>query len=142
MTKHILCAVDLTHPGSDGDLLAEAGGLAKFHGAALSVVTVIPDYGMSIVGSFFKEGTLKSAADTANEQLHALVKEVLPDTANVQHIVEIGSVYESILEAIELSKADLVVVGARKPTLADKLQGPNSSWIARNAPCSVYVVRP
>ena len=61
MTKHILCAVDLTHPESEVRLLKKSAELAEFYGATLSVVTVIPDYGMSIVGSYFKEGTMKAA---------------------------------------------------------------------------------
>ena len=141
MTKHILCAVDLTHPESEVRLLKKSAELAEFYGATLSVVTVIPDYGMSIVGSYFKEGTMKAAVEKANEQLHAFVDEVLPGHGQVQHIVEVGTAYEMILDAIQRSRADLVVLGAHKPNLMDKLQGPNSARVARHAPCSVLVVR-
>jgi nucleotide-binding universal stress UspA family protein len=142
MTKHVLCAIDLTHKReSEEKLLLQAADLAKHYGATLSVVTVVPDYGMSIVGSYFKEGTLKAAAEAANEKLHALVAETLPDFGHVQHIVEVGTVYERILDAANRSKADLVVLGAHKPDLIDKLQGPNSARVARHAPCSVLVVR-
>lgn len=139
--KHILCAIDLTHLESEGNLLQTSADLANFYGASLSVVTVVPDYGMSIVGSYFKEGTMKSAVESANLQLHDFVKKTLPDFDKVQHIVEVGTAYEMILEAINRSKADLVVMGAHKPNLMDKLQGPNSSRVSRQAPCSVMVVR-
>lgn len=141
MTKHVLCAVDLTHLESEGALLRRAFDLAGFYGASLSVVTVVPDYGMTIVGSYFKEGTMKSAVTAANEQLHAFVAKTLPEGSQVQHIVEVGTAYEQILEAIARSHADLVVMGAHKPNLMDKLQGPNSARVARHAPCSVLVVR-
>ena len=141
MTKHILCAVDMAHLDTETHLLAEAAKLATFYGASLSVVTVVPDYGMSIVGSYFKEGTMKSAVKAADEQLHAWVKQQLPDFPKVQHIVEVGTAYEMILEAIKVSQADLVVVGAHKPDLIDRLQGPNSARVARKAPCSVLIVR-
>lgn len=140
--KHVLCAVDLTHQDSEVVLLKKAADLAAFYGAQLSVVTVIPDYSMSIVGSFFKEGTMKSAVQSANDQLHDFVKDSLPDTQNVQHIVEVGTVYEMILDAVKRSSADLVVMGAHKPNLMDRLQGPNSARVARHAPCSVLIVRP
>ncbi|PYG31149.1 universal stress protein [Pelagimonas varians] len=141
MTKHILCAVDLSHLETEVSILRTAAELAKFHGASLSVVTVVPDYGMTIVGSFFKEGTMKSAVKAANDKLHEFVAETLKDFGKVQHIVEIGTPYEMILEAINVSKADLVILGAHKPDLVDRLQGPNSARVARYAPCSVLVVR-
>ncbi len=140
--KHVLCAIDLTHLESEGKLLKTAADLADFYGATLSVVTVVPDYGMSIVGSYFKEGTMKSAVQSANEQLHDFVVKTLPDHGAVQHIVEVGTAYERILEAIGRAEADLVVMGAHKPNLMDKLQGPNSARVARQAPCSVLIVRP
>jgi len=141
MTKRILVAVDLTHPETEVALLKRAAGLAEFYGATLSVVTVVPDYGMSIVGSFFKDGTMQAALEAANEQLHKFVDDTLPGHGKVQHIVEVGNVYEKILESIKVAKADLVVVGAHKPGLADHLQGPNSARIARYGKCSVLVVR-
>lgn len=141
MTKHILCAVDLSHLETEVSILKTAAELAKFHGASLSVVTVVPDYGMTIVGSFFKEGTMKSAIQAANEKLHEFVADNLKDFGKVQHIVEIGTPYEMILEAIKVSNADLVILGAHKPDLVDRLQGPNSARVARYAPCSVLVVR-
>ncbi len=52
MTKHILVAVDLTHEGEAKHLLGEADRLAGLYDAGLSVVTVLPDYGSSWVGTF------------------------------------------------------------------------------------------
>lgn len=141
MTKHILCAVDLTHSEDARSLLREADRLANLYDATLSVVTVLPDYNSSWVGSFFKDGTLKEAAQAANEALHALVKSALPDREQVQHIVEIGVVYEQVLKAIGQSNADMVIVGAHKPDMADKLLGPNSARIARLSPVSTLVFR-
>ena len=107
----------------------------------MSAVTVLPDYGMSFVGSFFKEGTLKNASAAALSALHELT-DPLPDTiGKVQCIVEIGTAYEKILEAAEISNATLIIVGAHKPDLADRIIGPNAARIARNARISVLVAR-
>ena len=131
MTRHILCAVDLTHTDAARDILNEADRLATFYGAGLSVVTVLPDFGSSWVSTFFQEDTLSEAAAAANTALHALVKETLPDRPDVQHIVETGTVYEKVLEAIGLCNADLVIVGAHRPDISDRVLGPNSARIAR-----------
>ena len=141
MSTHILCAVDLTHDADARALVTEAGRLAALEGAALSVATVIPDYGSSWVGSFFQEGTLKEAAEAARVALHKIADETLADASQVQCIVEIGTAYEKILEAAGVCNADLIVVGAHKPDLAERIAGPNASRIARNAGVSVLVVR-
>jgi len=141
MTKHVLCAVDLSHLDTEVSLLKKAAELATFYKASLSVVTVVPDYGMTIVGSFFKEGTMKSAVEAANQTLHEFVEANVSGLGKVQHVVEVGTPYEQILEAVIVAKADLVVMGAHKPELMDRLQGPNSARVARYAPCSVLVVR-
>ncbi|MEM7076925.1 MAG: universal stress protein [Pseudomonadota bacterium] len=141
MTTHILCAIDLTHQDNACALIAEAGRHAKLDNAVLSVVTVLPDYGSSFVGSFFKDGTLKEAAEAARVTLHKLVDDVLPEFDQVQCIVAIGSAYEEILEAAKTVHADLVIVGAHKPDLAERIIGPNAARIVRHAEVSVLVLR-
>ncbi len=141
MTNHILCAIDMTHIDEAERLLVEADRLAGFYEATLSVVTVLPDYQSSWVGTFFKEGALQEATDAANDALHQLVRKALPKREQVQHIVRIGSIYEQVIEAISDSHADLVIVGAHKPDIADRLLGPNSARIARTSPVSTLVVR-
>lgn len=141
MAKHILCAIDLTHLDDARSLLSEAGRLAVLDQADFSVVTVLPDYGTSFVGSFFKEGTLKEASQAALAALHKLVDDVLPDRAETQCIVEIGTVYEEVLDAADKCQADLIVVGAHKPDLAGRIFGPNAARIVRHATVSVMVAR-
>ncbi len=141
MITHILCAVDLNHENDARELLAEAGRLADLEGAALSVVTVLPDYGSSWVGSFFKEGTLHEAAEGARVALHKLVDSVLPGHERDQCIVEVGTAYEEILDAAEKCGADLIVVGAHKPDLADRILGPNAGRVVRYSKVSVLVAR-
>ncbi|MEM8729252.1 MAG: universal stress protein [Pseudomonadota bacterium] len=140
MSTHILCAIDLTHEDDARLLLAETAKIAAQQGAAISIMTVLPDYGMSFVGSFFQEGTLKEAAQAALEALHRLEKEMLADH-KVQSIVKIGSAYEEILQTAEACEADLIIVGAHKPDLADRIIGPNAARVARYAKVSVLVLR-
>lgn len=142
MAKRILVAVDLTHEADAWSLIAEAGRIATLDGAHLSVATVLPDYGSSWVGTFFKDGALADAAEAARKALHNLVSEILPDLApEVQCIVEIGTAYKEILHAAKQAEADLIVVGAHKPDLADRVIGPNAARVSRYADVSVLVVR-
>jgi len=139
--KHILCSLDLTDEGDSKKILMEANRLAGLYGAKLSIVTVVPDYGSSWVGSFFKAGTLKLATKAAMDALHNLSDDVVKSGMAVQHIVEIGNTYEQVLEVEEQIKADLIIVGAHKPDLASRIVGPNASRIVRFAQASVMVVR-
>ncbi|WP_425093379.1 universal stress protein [Tropicimonas sp. S265A] len=141
MSAHYLVAVDLTHMDNARTLLRETGRLAERDGAVLSLMTVLPDYGMSFVGSFFKEGTLKEAEHSALAALHGLAEEVLPDREQVQCIVEVGTAYEEVIEASRKVDADHIVVGAHKPDLAERILGPNAGRIVRYAPVTVTVLR-
>ena len=139
--KHVLCSIDLTESDAARTILVEADRLAGFYGATLSVVTVLPDYGSSFVASFFREGAMEEAISAANDTLHQIVRDTLPDRSDVQHIVKVGVVYEEVLSAAEACNADLIVVGAHKPDLADRIQGPNSARIGRYTKASVLVLR-
>lgn len=141
MSKAILCAVDLGHPEISQAVLIRAQALATLDASTLNVITVVPDYGMSIVGTFFEEGTLKKAVKATTEQLHAFVSENVAAGTKVRHIVSVGSIYEEVLDAIGKTKADLVIMGAGKPGLKEYLLGPNASRIARHSNVSVYIVR-
>ncbi len=141
MRNIVLCAVDLGQSDKSENVLTEASKLADLHGAHLSVITVVPDFGMSIVGSFFDKGTLESALQKANDDLHAFVKQTLPKAADIQHIIALGTVYEEVLKSAQTIGADLIVIGASKPDLADKIMGPNAARVARHSDASVYIVR-
>ncbi|MBR7887644.1 universal stress protein [Marinomonas sp. A79] len=142
MTKHVLCCIDLTHAKDSIKVLLEADRQARIDDAKLTVMTVIPDYGSSWVGSFFKEGTLKEAANAASEALKTLIKTTLPDRKGTKTVVEIGVVYEQVLHQIDQLKVDLIVLGAHKPSVLDHLMGPNAAHIVRTSPVSALIVRP
>jgi len=139
--KRILCAIDLTHPDEAQKIIQEADKLAGLYGASLSVMTVLPDYGTSWVGSFFKAGTLKDATIAAMEALQGVAGAALGAGQSIQHIVELGTTYEEILATAAKVEADLIVVGAHKPDLASRLIGPNAARVAREATVSVMVLR-
>ncbi|MCI2395146.1 universal stress protein [Aliiroseovarius sediminis] len=143
MTKTILCAVDINRPDEEKDVLNTAAKLARMDNAQLDVITVVPDFGMTVVGAYFQDHHIKSAKNDASDLLKAMTKDVLgPDQdTDVRHIVAMGSVYEEVLRAAKLSNTDLIVIGAHRPDLKDYLLGPNAARVVRHSKCSVYVVR-
>ncbi|MEP3845225.1 MAG: universal stress protein [Paracoccaceae bacterium] len=143
MSQTILCAVDINRPEEDANVLAQAKKLADLDGAQLDVITVVPDFGASVVGAYFKDHDVKTAQDGAAKLLNDMVANAIGAEANaaVRHIVAIGSVYEEVLKAAKLAKADLIVIGAHRPDFKDYLLGPNAARVVRHSECSVYVVR-
>lgn len=143
MSKSVLCAVDISHPGEDKNVLQKAAKLAAMDDAQLDVITVVPDYGTSLVSGFFKEEHHDQMMDEASKQLNAQVASALGADVNdkVRHIIAFGKTYEQVLNAASKAQSDLIVVGAHKPDFADYLLGPNAARIVRHSKCSVHVVR-
>ncbi|MBY4892181.1 universal stress protein [Rhodobacteraceae bacterium N5(2021)] len=143
MSALVLAALDLAHPDHHATLLHKTAQMADLEGADIAVVTVIPDFGMSIVGSFFKEGAEQEALEAAAASLHAVTQDILGQgaSARVKHIVRHGTAYEEILDAAEKHGATLIVMGAHRPNFQDYLMGPNAARVARHAKCSVLVLR-
>lgn len=143
MSNSILCAIDISNPGDDTKVLETAARLAQFDNAQLDVITVVPDFGMSMVGSFFKEGHHDKMMEEAKQQLNTEVSKVIGEVGNakVRHIVAFGKTYEEVLKTAREAEASLIVVGAHKPDLKEYLLGPNAARVVRHSNCSVYVVR-
>ncbi|MCV2892958.1 universal stress protein [Lentibacter sp. XHP0401] len=140
----VLCAVDISNESRDIPVIKQAAKLAEMDGAQLDVITVVPNYGMSVVGGFFSADHHKKAMAEAKRHLEDAVTEALGETANknVRHIVGTGSAYEEILKVAAADAANLIVIGAHKPDFKDYLLGPNAARVVRHSNCSVLVVRP
>lgn len=141
MFKHILLTVDLEHDDSWGKALPVAIEHAQAFGSTLHVMTVVPDFGKSIVSSFFPKDHEKQMMESANCALHDFVKTHIPDGIKVQHIVGYGNAYEEILRVSEETSCDMIILGAHRARMEDYLLGPNAARVVRHAKCSVLVVR-
>ncbi|MGB0697454.1 MAG: universal stress protein [Rhodospirillaceae bacterium] len=107
----------------------------------LHVMSVVPQFGMSLVGQFFPQGFESEMSDKVLEMLKAKTAEVVPKDLPHRHIVAEGTVYEAVLSMSRKVNADLIVIGSHRPELKDYLLGPNAARVVRHASCSVLVVR-
>ena len=140
MFQRILVPVDLSEPAICANVLSVAEGQAKAHGAELHVLTVVPNYTMSLVGSFFPEGHLKTATDAARKALGDMLVTRGSELAIKGHVAA-GTIYEEIMRAADKLSCDLIVIAAHRPELKDYLLGPNAARVVRHAKQSVFVVR-
>ncbi|MBO9398837.1 universal stress protein [Shimia sp. R9_2] len=141
MTRTVLAAIDLTQPEDQKAVLTKARQIADLEGMRLSVVTVLPDFRMSVVGTFFSHEHTREMAEGSRVALHKFIEETVGRDAETKHVIRMGKTSEEILITAEELDAQVIVMGAHKPNLRDYLIGPNAAQIARHAPCSVYIVR-
>ncbi len=141
MTKSILLPVDLNHESSWNIALPQAVALAKSDGAVLHVLTVIPDFGSSMVGSFFPEDFADNALAETRAAQDKLVADNVPDDIETTALAVHGSIYNQILAVADDNGCDLIVIGSTRPSMQDYLLGPNASRVVRHAKQSVFVVR-
>ena len=115
MYKNILLSVDLGDPHSSVMTVPVAVEYAQTFSSTLRVMTVVPDFGMSIVGSFFPKEHEKKVIESVRQKLHEFVTEHIPKGIRVQHVVGHGTVYEEVLRVAEEVDADLIILGASRP---------------------------
>ena len=141
MAKTILLPVDLADEKSWRLALAEALAMLRAQGGVLHVVSVMPDFGMALVGGFFRQGFEQEALKQFGAALADWVGAHVPEEIEVHPHVLHGSIYDEILRAADKLRADVIVIGSHRPELKDYLLGPNAARVVRHAKQSVYVVR-
>ncbi|MCE3247567.1 MAG: universal stress protein [Geminicoccaceae bacterium] len=141
MYRNILVPVDLSDKHSWRKALPTAISLCETFQGKLHLMTVVPEFGLPMVGQFFPEGYEAKLRQHAAKQLRDFAAQQVPGEIECRRIVAEGKVYQEILKAADAIKADLVVMGSHRPELSDYLLGPNAARVTRHARCSVMVVR-
>ncbi len=141
MYKSILLPVDLGHKSSWEKAAPEAVALAKQNGAKIHLLTVIPDFGMAVVGSFFPANYAEQALQSASEKAVALASEIIPGDLLAKVHTAYGSAYQEIISTANKQGCDLIVMASHRPEMSDYLLGPNAARVVRHAEQSVMIVR-
>ncbi len=141
MTGSILLPIDLGHPESSDKALSEAVDMARAKGALLHVLTVIPDFGTALVGSYFPKDFSRRALEETTSALKTYVSEKVPEDVPVEVHVRHGTIYREIVAAAKALGVDLVVLASHRPEMKDYFLGPNAAKVVRHARQSVLVVR-
>jgi len=123
MFKHILIPVD----GSPTSMtaVAKAAGLAKAFGAQVTAVYVVDPYPFTGVGADFAYGQsqyMNAATAEANTALDATRKAMEEAGVTVNTVIGEGhAVHDGILQALESTGADLIVMGSHGRRGLEKL---------------------
>lgn len=141
MVTSILLPVDLAHVEGARKAADLATQMAQTSNATVHVMTVLPDFGMSIVGSYFERDFEKKALADMEAKLRAYCAETFPGGLNVLPHVAHGAIYDEIMRAADKLNCDTIIMSAHRPELKDYLLGPNAARVVRHAKQSVFVVR-
>lgn len=141
MFNAILLPVDLAAVEGSRRAVAFATQLARSNQATLHVVTVLPNYGMSIVGSYFDKDFETRALADMEAKIKAFCASEIPGDVKVEAHVAHGAIYDEIMRAAEKLGCDAIVMAAHRPELRDYLLGPNAARVVRHANQSVFVIR-
>ncbi|MFN4098250.1 MAG: universal stress protein [Pararhodobacter sp.] len=139
-SRSVLLPIDLSDAASWRKALSEALALLGT-GGKLHVVSVLPNFGASQVGSFFRKDFERDALHALGAAMTEWIRQNVPDAIDVHPHVLHGTIYDEILRAADKLKVDVIVMGSHRPALKDYLLGPNAARVVRHATCSVYVVR-
>ena len=141
MYKSILIPIDLSEESSWRKAVPAAVTLAKTFGTDIHVVSVVPDFGKSIVGGYFPEGYEAETLKKAQEMLKAFLQQNIPSEITCNGHITHGTIYEEINKTADKLGCDLIVLASHRPELKDYLLGPNAARVVRHAGQSVLVVR-
>ena len=141
MFKKILVPVDLSTESTTVMLCKTANDLAEKHGAEVRLITVVPDYGMPLVASFFPEDAQSKIKLEMKTKLDNLASDHFSVSINTDLVQ--GKRTQSILKDIENNTPDLVMIGCRrkKSRRNQRLLGATGSTVSDRASCSVMIVR-
>ncbi|MBV7434346.1 universal stress protein [Cardiobacteriaceae bacterium TAE3-ERU3] len=137
----ILLPVDLSDPVREERSVQEAIRQAEAFNGEIHLIAVVPEFSGYLFKSLYDDSVGKQAEVCVRDRLETFCADYMPQS--VPHTLHIGhgTVYKAILDTAERIAADLIVMSASRPELADYLLGPNTAKVVRHSRRSVLVVR-
>jgi len=140
MFGKILVPIDVGEPEVAKQSLEVAVKLAATFGSKLRLIHVatpiVPTSPMAVIPpSVYEIGVYEKS------QLDEVAEEIDLPKERVSTVVRVDGVYPELLAEAEDWKADLIVVGAHRRSMASFLLGSTAAALSRHAKCAVMIVR-
>jgi len=140
MFKKILVPIDVDRPVAAKAVYNGAAAIAKPFGAEIRLISVMPGFGMPIVGSFISERVRKEALEHFRDELVSFVKNNCDES--VKFHIRSGKHYEEVVKLAKKWEADLIVVyHNRYREINEVFSHTCAKNVYRDAPCSVLRLR-
>ncbi len=140
MFKKILVPIDVDRPIAAKAVFDGALAIAKPFDAEIRLVSVMPGFGMPIVGSFISDRVRKEALEHFRDELTAFVEKNCD--SSVKFHIRTGKHYDEIVKLAKKWEADLIVVyHNRTREINEVFSHTCAKNVYRDAPCSVLRLR-
>ena len=141
MFHKILVPIDVAEPEVAKEALAVAVKMATVFEAELRLINVatpiVPTSPMALV----PQSVYDSVGVYEKSELDAMTEKIDLPKERVSTVVRIGGVYPELLAEAEDWKADLILAGAHRRSMASFLLGSTAAALSRHAKCTVMIVR-
>ncbi|MDH3913298.1 MAG: universal stress protein [Rhodospirillales bacterium] len=141
MYKKILLSIDLNDETSWTASLETALVMCRTFDASLHLIHVLAGVPDAVAQLYLPDDSTERLVKEFTEMMDAFIDENIPKEYETSVHLSRGSIYAGILETAKKVEADLIIIGAHRPTMGDFLLGPNAARVVRHAECSVLVVR-
>ena len=142
MFKKILVPLDLQETALSVRATKVAQDIANCYQSSISVLTVIPDFGMPLVANFFPEDAMKQAENEVHAELKRFIAAHFEHPESIRAEVDSGSPHKLIVKHAKKEKIGLIVLPATGKDVSKVFLGSSSTHVVERSPCSVLVVRP
>lgn len=140
MFKKILVPIDVDRPIAAKAVYDGAAQIAKPFNAEIRLVSVMPGFGMPIVGSFISDRVRKEALEHFRDELTNFVTDNCDPS--VKFHIRSGKHYDEIVKLSKKWEADLIVVyHNRTREINEVFSHTCAKHVYRDAPCSVLRLR-
>lgn len=142
MFRNILLPVDLQETTLSQRAIEITKELSAQFGCRITVMTVIPDFGMPLVANFFPDDAVEQAERDVAGELGRFIDARFDAGARVRPHVATGTPHKVIVKYAATHKTDLIVLPAHGKAIGKLFLGSTSTHVAEHATCSVMVIRP
>lgn len=141
MFKKILMPIDLQETHLAAKAVKIAIEEARKHGAEISIMTVMPGFGMPLVASFFPDDAMRQAKKEIGAELKKYIAANFPKDITTHPVIGEGNPAEMILAEAEAIRADLIIIPSHAQSLSQVFLGSCAAKVVEHAHSSVMVIK-
>jgi nucleotide-binding universal stress UspA family protein len=141
MFQRILVPIDVSDPDVAAKAVEDATTLAKSYGSQLRLIAVVNPMVAVSPMEYIPQVTFDALGEFERTEIAKIAATIDLPKNRISSEVRDGGTYAEVLAAAEDWKADLIVIGAHKRSMATYLLGSTAAAIVRHAKCAVLVLR-
>jgi len=141
MFQRILVPIDVSDPEVAAKAVEDATALAKSYGSQLRLVAVVNPMVAVSPMEYIPQTTYDAVGEFERTEIAKIAATINLPKDRITSEVREGGTYPEVLAAAEAWKADLIVIGAHKRSMATYLLGSTAAAVVRHAKCPVLVLR-